>query len=123
MDDNYQTLLDFVTLLRQERTTSNPELFGKNQEYLKELRESLATVEDDEYEIATLILDWQDKYPHIQRVFNQTNWVRVRCDMLEPGDEPPRKDPKADRDRVLNLSLIQSEIDNTLNSLPSPGKK
>jgi hypothetical protein len=123
MDDNYQTLLDFVTLLRQARTTPNPELFGKNQEYLKELRESLATVEDDEYEIARLILAWQKKYPQIQTVFNQTNWVQVRCDMFEPGEEPPEKDPKADRDRVLNLSLIQSEIDNTLNPPPSPGKK
>jgi hypothetical protein len=123
MDDIYQTLLDFVTLLRQARTTPNPELFGKNQAYLKELRESLATVEDDEYEIATLILDWQEKYPQIQAVFNQTNWVQVRCDMFEPGDKPPEKDPKADRDRVLNLSLIQSEIDNTLNNTPSPSKK
>jgi hypothetical protein len=43
--------------------------------------------------------------------------------MFEPGEEPPEKDPKADRDRVLNLSLIQSEIDNTLNPPPSPGKK
>ncbi len=123
MDDNYQTLLDFVTLLRQARTTPNPELFGKNQEYLKELRESLATADDDDYEIATLILEWQEKYPQIQTVFNQTNWVQVRCDMFEPGEEPPPKDPKADRDRVLNLSLIQSEIDNTLNPPPSQGKK
>ncbi len=123
MDDNYQTLLDFVTLLRQEQTTPDPELFGKKQEYLKELRESLATVDDDDYEIARLILDWQDKYHKIKTVFNQTNWVQVRCDIFEPGEEPPLKDPKADRDRVLNLSLIQSEIDKNLDKKPPVNKK
>lgn len=118
MNDNYETLIDFVTLLQQERKNPTGELFGQNGEYLIPLRDRLATVGDDENELADIILDWAERYPEIQARLNGTDWIQVRCDMLEAGKEPPPKDPTADRDRVSNKMMV-AEIDKTRESTQS----
>lgn len=108
-----QTILDFLTLLEVERTKGKSELIDENGwQDLQQLDRVLETM-DRPHEIANAILDWCEKYPEINRVFNQENWSIVRGDMVKKGKKIPVVPPITEAEIVNNKSKIREEINKT----------
>lgn len=114
-----QTILDFLTLLEVERTKGKSDLIDENGwQDLQQLDRVLETM-DRPHEIADAILDWCEKYPEINRVFNQKDWQKVRCDMVEDENSeidpaPPSGEADIIRNRDKIQKIIQENQDNNL---------
>ena len=103
------TILDFLTLLEIEQKTSN--LFNAAiWQDLYQLNLALNDISQPD-EIADAILDWCEKYPAINQEFNQKNWPKVRCDMVDE-DEPEIKaaPPSNEADIIRNRDRIKKII-------------
>ena len=103
MDDSDQTVYDFLTFL----DNPNPKLLSNEVKTgLKEFKDELKTLPQKSTIIANAILDWCEQYPEIDRVFKNTDWQQVRCDMFKEGEEVPPPDPILDVERVINEMMI-----------------
>ncbi|MDB9513753.1 hypothetical protein PN499_21380 [Kamptonema animale CS-326] len=115
-----QTILDFLTLLEVERAKGKSELIDeKAWQDLKQLDLILQTI-DKPHQIADAILDWCEKYPEINRIFNQKDWQKVRCDMVEDeNSEIDPAPPSGEADIIRNRDKIQKIIQDPDNNLAS----
>jgi len=109
-----QTVLDFLTLLQIEKNQENSDIFdAATWQELTQLSATLDTLSESTA-IAEAILDWCEKHPQIEQVFNQTDWSKVRSDMDdETNGEIPAPNPKNAGDVVENKYQIQRIINST----------
>lgn len=112
LDEAYPILQDFLTLLKQKKTALPLDA-------LNQLQQQLNQIGDDLLEIAEVIQDWCDQYPAIAEIFKETDWVKIRGDMADEGEEIPGTDPTATADRVINKSTVTTAINDYINSPPS----
>lgn len=105
-----QTILDFLTFLKIEKSKEKSELLDeKTWQDLKQLDQVLEAV-NNPHEIADAILDWCEQHPEINQVFNQENWLIVRKDMVIKGGKIPPAPPTNEAEIVSNKSKIREEI-------------
>jgi hypothetical protein len=109
-----QTVLDFLTLLQREKNQENSDIFdAATWQELTQLSATLDTLSES-IAIAEAILDWCEKHPKIEQVFNQTDWSKVRSDMDDETNGPiPPPNPKNEGDVVENKYQIQRIIKST----------
>jgi hypothetical protein len=103
MNESDQTVYDFLTFL----DNPNPELLSDEVKTgLKQLQNEFKTLPQKSTKIALAIQKWCKKYPEIDRVFKNTNWQQVRCDMFKEGEEVPPPDITLEVERVTNKMII-----------------
>jgi hypothetical protein len=103
INNSDQTVYDFLTFL----DNPNPELLSDEVKTgLKQLQNELKTLPQKSNKIALAILDWCEKYPKIDQVFKNTDWQKVRCDMIEEGEEVPPPDPILEVESLTNKMMI-----------------
>jgi len=109
--ESSETVLDFLTLLKVESVKENSDLFdGTVWQDLTQLDRDLENVNKSP-DIADAILSWCDKYPKINDLLNNTNWIKVRCDMDDETKETiPPISPTGELEIVENKYEIQRII-------------
>jgi hypothetical protein len=103
MNESDQTVYDFSTFL----DNLNPELLSDEVKTgLKQLQNEFKTLPQKSTKIALAILKWCEKYPEIDQFFKKTDWQKVRCDMIEEGEEVPGHDIPLEVALVTNKMII-----------------
>jgi hypothetical protein len=107
--DAAKTILNFLTLLEIEQKNSN--LFNAAiWQDLNQLNLDLNNISKPN-KIALAILDWCEKNPAIKQKLKNTDWSKLRCDMVDE-DEPEIKaaPPSNEADIIRNRYKIQKII-------------
>ncbi|MGL6136618.1 MAG: hypothetical protein ACRC2M_04965 [Planktothrix sp.] len=106
MNESDQTVYDFLTFL----DNPNPELLSDEvktglKQLQKQLQNELKTIPPKSTKIALVIQRWYEKYPEIDQFFKNTDWQKVRCDMIEEGEEVPSPDITLEIELVTNKMM------------------
>lgn len=103
------TIIDFLTLLEVEQKTSN--LFNAAiWQDLNQLNLNLNDISKPN-KIGLAILDWCEKYPAINQKFKDTDWPKLRGDIV--GEDEPEiqaAPPSNQADIIRNRDKIQKII-------------
>lgn len=103
MNNSDETVYDFLTFL----DNPNSQLLSDEVKTgLKQLQNELKTLPPKSTKIALAILKWCKKYPEIDQFFKNTDWQKVRCDMIEEGEEVPSSDITLEVERVTNKMIV-----------------
>ena len=122
MNESDQTVYDFSTFL----DNLNPELLSDEVKTgLKQLQDELKTLPPKSTKIALAIQKWCKKYPEIDQFFKNTDWQKVRCDMIEEGEEVPAPDITLEIELVTNkmmTAIDKNSRENESSDRPNPNE-